>query len=403
MKVSPSATRLLHHAGLALALLGASLPALAADAAPASGPVIEVRLRHESVDDAAFARNAGADTLRLRLGYRWLFAPGWQLYVDGEHVESLFGDRYNSTANGRTTYPVVADPEADEINQAWIGYSNDGFNAALGRQRVMLDNQRFFGNVGWRQNEQSFDAFSAGYAFGHGGPTLRYVYLDRVLRVFGHENPNPLLREWSLDGHLLHLDQTLPLGSLAAYAYLVENKDIATLSTRTFGARWTGKHAFDGATLGWAVEWADQSDYANNPAAQSARYRLVEPSVDIRSITIKAGWEVLGGDGHSAFGTPYATLHAFNGWADRFLSTPLDGLDDRYLSVGGKIGKAAWSANYHDYRADHGHQDYGHEFGASIGYPFGSHFSGLLKLADYRSDGFGADVRKLWASIEYRY
>jgi hypothetical protein len=81
----------------------------------------------------------------------------------------------------------------------------------------------------------------------------------------------------------------------------------------------------------------------------------------------------------------------------------LDGLDDRYLSVGGKVGTASWSANYHDYRADHGNQDYGHEFGVSIGRPFGSHFSGLLKLADYRSDGFAADVRKLWVSIEYRY
>ncbi|HMM68419.1 MAG TPA: alginate export family protein [Dokdonella sp.] len=375
----------------------------AAEEAAHTGPVIDVRYRHESVDDDAFARSAEADTLRLRLGYRWLFAPGWQLYVDGEHVESLFGDNYNSTANGRTTYPVVADPEADEVNQAWIGYSDESFSAALGRQRVMLDNQRFFGNVGWRQNEQTFDAFSTGYAFGNGGPSLRYVYLDRALRVFGHENPNPLLREWSLDGHLFHLDQALPLGSLAAYAYLVENNDVATLSTRTLGARWTGKHAWSGATLGWSVEWADQSDYANNPVALSARYRLVEPSIEVGGITIKAGWEVLGGNGQSAFSTPYATLHAFNGWADRFLTTPVNGLDDRYFGVGGKIGKAAWSANYHDYRADHGNQDYGHEFGASIGYPFNSHFSGLLKLADYRSDGFGTDVRKLWASVEYRY
>ena len=376
---------------------------MAADAAPTSGPSIDLRYRHESVDDAAFARDASADTLRLRLGYRWVFAPGWQLYADGEHVEALFGENYNSTANGETQYPVVADPQSDEINQAWIGYSNDSFNATLGRQRVMLDNQRFFGNVGWRQNEQTFDAFATSYAFGDGGPTLRYTYLDRALRVFGHENPNPLLREWSLDGHLLNFSQALPLGALTAYAYLVENNDIASQSARTLGVRWTGKHAWGETQFAWTAEWADQSDYANNPLSQSAQYHFVEPSITVHGIIIKAGWEVLGGDGQYGFNTPFATLHAFNGWADRFLATPVNGLDDRYVGVGGKIGKASWATSYHDYRADRGSQDYGREFDASIGYPFNSHFSGLLKLADYRSDGFGSDVRKLWASIEYKY
>ena len=360
-------------------------------------------MRHEGVDDAAFARDASANTLRLRLGYRWVFAPGWQLYADGEHVEALFGENYNSTANGKTQYPVVADPEGDEINQAWIGYSNESFNATLGRQRVMLDNQRFFGNVGWRQNEQTFDAFSTGYAFGEGGPTLRYDYLDRVLRVFGHENPNPLLREWSLDGNLFHINQALPLGSLTGYAYLVENNDIATMSTRTLGLRWTGKHAWGETQFAWTAEWADQSDYANNPLSQSAKYYFIEPNITFNGITIKAGWEVLGGNGRYGFSTPFATLHAFNGWADRFSNTPVNGLDDRYVGVGGKIGKATWSTTLHDFQADHGSQDYGREFDASIGYPFNAHFSGLLKVADYRSDGFGADVRKLWASIEYKY
>ncbi len=389
-------------AAVGVALLWSMPLASAADAAK-SGAVIEARLRYEGVDDAAFARDARANTLRLRLGYRWVFAPGWQLYADGEHVEALFGESYNSTANGKTAYPVVADPESDEINQAWIGYSNETFNSTLGRQRVMLDNQRFFGNVGWRQNEQTFDAFSIAYSFGESGPTVRYDYLDRVLRVFGHENPNPLLREWSLDGSLIHISQALPIGSLSGYAYLVENNDIATMSTRTLGARWIGKQAWGETQFGWIAEWATQSDYANNPLSQSAQYHLIEPSVTVGGITIKAGWEVLGGNGRYGFSTPFATLHAFNGWADRFLSTPNNGLDDRYIGVGGKIGKAAWATTYHDFRADHGSQDYGREFDASIGYPFNAHFSGLLKLADYRSDGFGADVRKLWASIEYKY
>ena len=389
--------------GLAAALVAAVPLASAAEAPATSGPVLDLRYRHETVDDGAFSRNASADTVRLHLGYRWVFASNWQALLEGEHVEGLFAEHYNSTANGKTEFPTVADPEGSEINQAWIGYADEQWRARLGRQELLVDNQRFFGNVGWRQNEQTFDAFSSGYTFSNGGANVSYTYLDRALRVFGHENPNPLLREWSLDGHLFHLDQSLPLGTLNAYAYLVENNDIATLSTRTLGARWTGKQALGDSTLGWAVEWADQSDYANNPLSQHAHYHLIEPSLQLKSITLKAGWEVLGGDGHYGFNTPFATLHAFNGWADRFLSTPNNGLDDRYLGLGGKVGKATWSTTWHDFRADQGNAGYGHELDASIGYKFNGHFSGLVKLADYRSDGFGSDVRKLWASVEYSY
>jgi hypothetical protein len=399
----PSLTKGLSICIASSVLVGPAFASPAISAAAGSGPTIDLRVRHETVDDAAFERDARADTLRVRLGYRWVFASHWQLHVQGEHTEALFGQHYNSTANGRTQYPVIADPEADEINEAWLGYRNAGFDATLGRQRVLLDNQRFFGNVGWRQNEQTFDALAAAYRLGEQGPTLRYHYLDRVLRVFGQQNPNPLLRDYTLDGHLFNISHALPIGAVVVYAYYVENADVATLSTRTLGARWTGSQSWGGTRFAWTAEWADQSDYGNNPQAQNAQYRFVEPSISLGGITVKAGWEVLGGDGSHGFSTPYATLHAFNGWADRFPNTPVNGLDDRYVGVGGRIGKAAWSASYHDFRADHGQQDYGREFDASIDYPFNSHVSGLLKLADYRGDGFVADVRKLWASLEYRY
>ncbi len=380
-----------------------ALTAAAAEPAAQSGPIVELRYRYEGVSDDAFARDADANTARLRLGYRWVFAPGWQLYADGEHVQPLLGEHYNSTANGKTQYPVVVDPQASEINQAYIGYADDSVGATLGRQRVLIDNQRFFGNVGWRQNEQTFDALALRYAFGDGGPTVRYTYLDRVLRVNGHDNPNPLLREWSLDGHLLNVSQTLPLGLLTAYGYFVENHDIATLSTRTVGARWTGTQPLTNVKLGWALEYATQSDWANNPAQQSANYRLIEPTLEWRGVTFKGGWEVLGGNGRYGFSTPYATLHAFNGWADRFLTTPKDGLDDRYLGASGKIGTVSWAVAVHDFHADRTDQHYGQEADVSLGYAFNPHLSGLLKLADYRSDGFSSDERKVWASLEYRY
>ncbi len=376
---------------------------MAAPAEPVSGPTFDVRYRYEHVDDDAFARNADANTLRIRLGYRWVFAPHWQIYGEGAHVQPLFGQHYNSTANGHLQYPAVVDPKSSQINQAWIAYDDGAFAGMLGRQRLLLDNQRFFGNSGWRQNEQTFDALSLRQAFGGGDTTVRYVYLDRVNRVNGHDNPDPLLRAWDLNGHLLNISQKLPLGTLVGYGYWVENRDIQTMSTRTWGLRWTGSQPVGNVTLGWAAEFARQSDAFDNPSSVSADYRLVEPSLTWNGITFKAGWEVLGGDGTYGFSTPYATGHAFNGWADRFLSTPRDGLDDRYLGVNGKLGKAAWNVVWHDYRADRGGRSYGSEWDASLAYPLRPNLDLLAKYANYQADGFSSDAYKVWASVEYRY
>ncbi|MBZ0223898.1 MAG: alginate export family protein [Dokdonella sp.] len=387
----------------AAVLLCALIGSAHAQSAAQSGPTLDLRVRHEQVDDAAFARNAQADTVRLRLGYRWVFAPGWQAYVEGAHVQALFGAHYNSTANGKTWYPTIVDPQSSQLNQAFVAYAGDAFAATLGRQRLLLDNQRFFGNSGWRQNEQTFDALSMRYSAGEGGPVVRYVFLDRVQRINGHDNPDPLLRAWNLDGHLLNVSQTMPLGALTGYGYWVRNNDMPTLSTRTLGARWVATQPLAELKLGWTLEYAHQTDWRGNPQSLSADYLLIEPSLSWKAVTFKAGWEVLGGNGRYGFGTPYATLHAFNGWADRFLTTPRNGLDDRYIGASGKLGKAAWVTTWHRYRADHGDQDYGRELDVSLAYPLRPKLGLLLKFADYRAKGFSNDARKLWASIEYAF
>lgn len=383
---------------------GAAVPVFAAAAEPTSGPVVEARYRFENVDDAAFARDAQAHTLRLRLGYRWVFAPGWQLYADAEHVQPLFGEHYNSTANGRTQYPVVADPKATELNQAFVAWQGAASGATLGRQRVMLDNQRFIGNVGWRQNEQTFDALAFNHSFAPDGFRLDYYYLNRVLRVFGDDHPDRLQARWRLNGHLLHLAHPVPAGQVVAYGYWINNRDMPNLSTRNFGLRWSGQKDWGEVMPGWTFEAARQADWGNNPAKRSATYRFAEGSLKWRGVTFRLGQEILGGDGTYGFATPYATLHAFNGWADRFGTTPKDGLDDRYVGAGGGFGKGFnWNVTWHDYRADHGGASYGQELDASLGWVLDKHWNFLAKVADYREDGFSTDARKYWLMAEYRY
>ncbi|WP_295361975.1 alginate export family protein [Arenimonas sp.] len=385
---------------LALALALALQPAVAA----AEGWSASLRYRHEAVSDDAFTRDASADTLRLRLGYAHDFAHGWSAGAELEAVAAA-DSRFNSTANGRVAFPVVADPGSFELNQAWLRWRGEHGGATFGRQRIVLDNQRFVGNVGWRQNEQTYDALSADATL-RDGLVLRYAWLDRVHRVFSDEAIDPLARERDVNAHLANLVWTGAAGSLVGYGYWLDDQDLATGSTRTLGLRYTGQRALGKASAGWTLEYAKQRDHAGNPLRVDADYVLFEPSLTAGGLTWKLGFERLGGGGSAAFQTPLATLHAFNGWADKFLVTPANGLDDRYASAAGKFGsgrldgKLGWTLAFHDYQADRGSADYGREWNASLSFPLPAGFSGLLKLADYRSDGFARDTRKLWLQVE---
>ena len=384
--------------------LGIALPVRAATPATT---VLEwdLRMRYEGVQDDALAGPADAATARLRLGLRITPAAGWSGLLEGEAIAG--NQRYNSGANGRVAYPGVIDPRGVELNQAWLGWKGAHAAATLGRQRLLFDNQRWIGNVGWRQNEQTFDALALDLA-PRKDLALRYAFLDRVHRVNGDDALDTRNRERGLSSHLLHAAWKHGKLQLTGYAYLHEDRDVATSSSATWGLRWTGSRPLRAVTLGWTLDAARQRDHATNPQRFSHAYWLLEPSLAMRAITARVGWEHLGGTGTHALQTPLATLHAFNGWADKFLVTPPAGLEDRYLGFGGSVGReragtrAAWQLAWHDYRADHGGAHYGREWNASLSVPIAKGLSGLLKIADYRADGFARDTRKIWLQVEYK-
>jgi hypothetical protein len=386
--------------GLALACM--AMPAAAGDFFRDGKLLLDARLRFEQVDDAAFARDAEALTLRTRLGWRSGSVHGLFAVLEAEDVRALV-ERYNSTANGRTQYPVVVDPDGSEWNQAYLGWSSGrGTDVAAGRQRLAYDNQRHIGNVGWRQNEQTFDALSVAQKVGERG-MVRYAWLDRVHRVFGDRHPNPLQAEHDLDAHLLNLGWTFPVGAVSGYSYHVENEDIAAASTRTHGARLAGQRGEPARQWLYAAEVATQSGWRDAPSTGSVGYLHLEGGVRMNGHALRLGTEQLGSNGRRAFQTPLATGHAFNGWADRFLATPINGLDDRYVKVDGPIGKLRYLAAYHVFQAERGGADYGRELNAQLSWAFAPKWNALVKLADYRSDDFGSDQRKLWLQVEYRY
>jgi hypothetical protein len=395
----------LRSLAIAIALAASFSTASAQVQAPAVAPVSvdwNLRLRHEHVDDDAFVHDADAITLRVRAGLRFRIDEHFGALLEGEGIASA-GEDYNSVANGRVARPAIGDAEGAELNQAWIGWKGAQVSATLGRQRLLFDNQRWIGNVGWRQNEQTFDALSVDWTIAKAW-SARYAWLDRVHRVAGDHARDPLARERDLDTHLLELAWKHGVQSLCGYTWLHEDQDAATASTRTLGLRSLTNFVRDGRGFALTAELARQRDYGNNALDFSHRYWLLEPAYTTHDVTYRAGWEHLGGNGRHALQTPLATLHAFNGWADKFAAgTPAAGLEDRYLGAGGKLrdNRWDWAVAFHDYAADAGNTHYGREWNASLGFPVMKGVRGLVKIARYDADEFARDTTKAWLQFEW--
>jgi len=363
---------------------------------------LRLRLRYEDVSEDGFDKDAHALTLRTVLGYETARWHGFSALLEFEDVSAIGGDdTYNNTFNGVTDRPVIADPDSTEINQVFLRYvAGESFAARLGRQQIVLDNARFIGDVIWRQNQQTFDAASADLGLPLGLKGF-YAYLANVDRVFGELSP---AGDAPMDSHLLHFERAFEgWGKLSLYDYYLDydESSFAALSTNSLGARFAGSHGL-GESLEalYGLEYAWQTDVGDNPGDVDASYSLVELGARAGLFTGKLGWEVLGGDGDTAFQTPLATAHAFNGWADKFLSTPADGLEDLYLLLGLKVSKGNLQAVYHDFSADEGGDSYGDEIDLLFTWPLTGELTFGLKYADYRADDFATDTRKAWAWLE---
>ncbi len=359
---------------------------------------LDGRIRYETAEQDGIADRANALTARHRFGVTAALAEGFTLLVEGENILHLVDD-FNDTINGATTYPVIADPEATELNRAQIQYGFDGGSLTLGRQRLVMGDSRYLGNVGYRQNEQTFDAVRVNWELAD-GITADYAYLDRVHRIFGDDSAGG---EWDLDAHFVQLRGNAGPGVLQFTGLWFENEDVAGLSTQTYAIRWQSNVELGDGALSYFAEYATQSEYGNNPGSFTHTMLRAEARYTSGSNAFWGGVESLEGDGFRGFSTPLATLHKFQGFADVFLVTPAVGVQDWYAGARFGFGDGQWlSARnlqiiLHTYEGEQDGSDLGDEIDIVFGGRLSERVSLQAKYADYSSGSAGPASRERFA------
>ena len=380
------------------------------------------RYRLESVSQDGIDEDALASTARARLTWNSAESDSVTFGIETDYSLILGIEDFNSTTNGKTQYPVVADPDGFDLNQAFVRYKQDDLTLTVGRQRINHGSQRFIGGVAYRQNEQTYDGLRLQTTLG--GLNLDYAFIHNINRIFGPgDGAQP--GDWYGASHAFRASiEAAPGHTFAGYAYLydLENANGPDNSNATYGIEYQGK--FDLLTV--TAMASSQSDHGDNPFSYDAEHYLIQGDLKLGALNVTAAYEVVGGDAveipgaqgeysstFRQFRFPAATLHKFQGWTDKFLIAPPTGVHDAWISVSGKVGAATITGVYHNFQPDLEFveqqsgsvywEDYGSEIGLSITYPLRENLGLLFKIARYSADDYATDTTKAWLMFDWRW
>ncbi|MFT3990640.1 MAG: hypothetical protein QM680_04440 [Luteolibacter sp.] len=355
-------------------------------------PTINVRARFESADiDGSDVSNAL--TTRERVGLKTAAWNGFSAVVEGEFTQAIVDD-YSGGPSAADVDPYVAnnsgifDPENNSLNQLYGQYKGYDTVVKLGRQQIIYDNAAFIGNVGWRQNEQTFDGVSF-VNTSIDGLTLKGAYINQINRIFGDQAAG-VFRNAPGDIFLLNGSYTgIENVTLGAYAYLMDfdaNSDNGaadkwdnntfgvSASTKALGLLFYGEAAYQ--------------EHAGNLDDRDVFYEHVNVTKKFGEQSLTLGVENLG----AGFQTPLATMHAFNGFADVFITGRTDGshngLMETYLTYTLPIFYGIkWSNTLRAMGDNTISTGYGYEFDSTLTKKFDDHFTAIATFAHFESEG----------------
>ena len=355
---------------------------------------------------------ANANTARLRLGFLTPTFHDFQGYVEyeGNYALQEDYDQGGTTTNRHRDYSLIADPDRSELNQFWLSYKGIADTLIkVGRQRIKFDDDRFIGNVGWRQMEMTYDSILVTHnnqtLF---GLTANVGYVDHIQNIFGETE--------TINAPIVNLNYKVnDWGNLIGYGYWLDYRQRENYhkSSQTYGLRFDGKSPqfFDRVNFLYTAEWSNQLDYGDNPNDYQADRFNFMGGLSAFNLSLQGAVEQLNGYGYTngvvstngttykSFQTPLGTNHAFQGWADLFLTTPAAGIRDVFATATYKMMNDSLivTGMYHDFYDDTGGIEYGSEWDFSILKKFGKHYSLLAKYANFNTENSAfTDTQKIW-------
>jgi len=409
-------------------------------------PTLLFRPRYEYVDEHNNKKNANALTTRVAIGAqidKIFQVPNLSAYLEATYVGALIDDYYpqkGTSANISENYATVADPDITRITEAYIKYKFNKTSFIFGRTRLNLDDQRFIGSVDWRQMPQTFGII------GIQDNTINNlnILLAGIYERKGVSDNQVSFdtMDWKLDKMPIIFNisyKFIPQLKLTGYAYLLSAKyqDGKTFNGgNTYGINATGDIQLSkDVKFSYLGEYAIQKDpyakdgLATKPKIDADFYR-VEGKLSGYGFFATLGYERFQGadKGENAgFTTPFATLHAYEGWADKFLgyvaTNMAYGLKDAYATIGyTHKDYGTLSLTYHKFDADK-NQGYDYDKGQLLTLPsknFGDEMDvlytvNLTKRLNFLAKGawyngkdsmpasIKNDLTKYWIQLTYKY
>ena len=417
------------------------------------------RLRYEKVSQdgnapttlAAPFNDANAFTLRSLIG--WQTAPYHNFSFGAQLIDvSKLNDNFNDSTplngifspaanqNDKLAYAKVVDPDYTGVNQLyvdWTGIKNTKFR--LGRQAINLDNVRFIGDIGFRQVMQVFDGVSV----------LNKSIPDTEVYLAHYEAVRQINTKLRSEGALEVANIRYRISGtefLVGYGYLSSFTNLglgnawfgggalnnngkpninADQGNKTFGLRLDGIHAFNPNFRAlYTAEYAKQTDYSGGDSRIDADYYKIGGGLGFDNLNIRIDQELLGSnDGKYAFQTPFGTNHLFQGWVDKFLATPKEGIRDTFVTATYRYDDFTFFADYHVFNSDEeffkvtgGKGDkYGTEWNVSTTYNYSKNIMAKVEYGKYsESDQYQPtatvtqanrirDTDKLWLTAMYTF
>lgn len=390
---------------LALVPAGATAGELA-DAIADGELFVDGRIRVEAIKDGGYPERAEAATARARVGFitgefNRLSAL---VEVEGTVVE---GDLAPPGAGGYP-HPSVGAAGNVELNRVQLIYDHDNAYAALGRQLLEFDDERYVGDEPWRQDDRTFDAAFAAYDIAP-GVELAYAYVWRMNDVYGDDF------DQESDSHLIHLGWTQSNAlRLAGFAYLIDLRDAPGQSSATYGARASGSLPFGPAVFDYEGSWARQVDYGAAVGDFELDDVMAAGGLAYGPASLTARYQRLEGDGTRGVTYPFASRHGQRGWTALFENAPATGLEAMSLEGEANLSSLpalsfarglVLQAALHDFDTVVGNDDLGWEWNAAARLALSRAWSAELAYASF--DGAGGapgydDRQAAWLSLNWR-